>query len=59
MRAEVAGIEALRLAPALGDFNDDLRQLGPDALRAGLRVQLAAEDVERFWQAEDAGVRAV
>ena len=48
-RAEAAGIEAMRLAPALGDFNDDLRQLGRDALRAALRVQLVPEDVERFW----------
>ena len=48
-RAEAAGIEAIRLAPARGDFNDDLRQLGREALRAALRVQLAPEDVERFW----------
>ena len=44
-RAQAAGIEALVLAPTLGDFNDDLRQLGPDALAAALRVQLAPEDV--------------
>jgi hypothetical protein len=31
-----------------GDFNDDLRQLGADALSGDLRVQLAPEDVERF-----------
>jgi hypothetical protein len=48
-RAEAAGIEAIRLAPASGDFNDDLRQLGREALHAALRVQLAPEDVERFW----------
>ena len=48
-RAEAAGIEAIRLAPARGDFNDDLRQLGREALHAALRVQLAPEDVERFW----------
>ena len=54
-RAEAAGIEALRLAPMLGDFNNDLQRLGPEALRATLRVQLAPEDVERFWctQAEN------
>jgi len=28
-RAQEAGIEAMALAPTLGDFNDDLRQLGP------------------------------
>lgn len=49
LRAEAAGIEALRLSPALVDFNDDLQRLGRDALRAALRVQLAPEDVERFW----------
>ena len=48
-RAEEAGIEALPLRPALGDFNDDLQRLGPEAMRAALRVQLAPEDVERFW----------
>lgn len=48
-RAEAAEIEAIRLAPARGDFNDDLRQLGREALHAALRVQLAPEDVERFW----------
>ena len=57
-RAEAAGIEAMRLAPALGDFNDDLRQLGRDALRAALRVQLAPEDVERFWTPRRESVRA-
>ena len=48
-RAQGGGIEALVLAPTLGDFNDDLRQLGPDALAAALRVQLVPEDVARFW----------
>lgn len=57
-RAEVAGIEAMRLTPALGDFNDDLQQLGRDALRAALRVQLAPEDVERFWTPGRESVRA-
>jgi hypothetical protein len=47
-RAEAAGIEALTLSPALGDFNEDLLRLGTDDLRAGLRVQLAPEDVVRF-----------
>ena len=47
-RAQSAGIEALVLSPALSDFNEDLRLLGIDALRAALRVQIAAEDVARF-----------
>jgi Toprim domain len=47
-RAEAAGFEALKLSSALGDFNEDLRNLGPDDLRAALRVQLAPEDVPRF-----------
>ena len=57
-RAEAAGIEAMRLRPARGDFNDDLRQLGRDALHAALRVQLAPEDVERFWTPGRESVRA-
>ena len=47
-RAAAAGIEALELSPALGDFNEDLLRLGTDELRASLRVQLAPEDVVRF-----------
>ena len=57
-RAEGVGIEAMRLTPALGDFNDDLRQLGREALHAALRVQLAPEDVERFWMPGPESVRA-
>ena len=53
-RAQSAGIEALTLSPALGDFNEDLRQLGVDELRAALRVQLAPEDVPRFLSSNDA-----
>lgn len=49
-RAQEAGIEALVLAPTGGDWNDDLRQLGPGAVASALRVQLAPEDVARFWQ---------
>ena len=48
-RAQAVGIEALTLTPSLGDFNDDLRQLGIDALAAAIRVQLAPEDVAPFW----------
>ncbi len=47
-RAQTAGIEAIGLAPALGDFNDDLRRLGVDELAAALRVQLSQQDVDRF-----------
>src|SRR5262249_60360082 len=47
-RARAAGIEVLTLSPTLGDFNEDLRHLGVDHLRAALRLQLAAEDVPRL-----------
>ncbi|MGY2916124.1 hypothetical protein ACVWYP_001754 [Bradyrhizobium sp. USDA 3262] len=47
-RASGDGIEAIVLSPTLGDFNEDLRMLGPDALRANLRAQLASRDVTRF-----------
>lgn len=47
-RAREAGVEPLMLDAQLGDFNDDLRQLGATSLPAHLRVQLAPEDVERF-----------
>ena len=49
-RANEAGIEAIALSPRLGDFNEDLRTLGINALRAALRVQIAAEDVARFME---------
>jgi hypothetical protein len=52
-RAEAAGIEALTLSPRLGDFNEDLRRLGIDHLRAALRVQLAPEDVSRSLNSID------
>jgi hypothetical protein len=41
-RAEAVGIEAIVLSPRLGDFNEDLRLLGIDALAAAIRVQIAA-----------------
>lgn len=47
-RANSTGVEAIVLSPALGDFNEDLRASGVDALRAGLRCQLAPDDVSRF-----------
>lgn len=43
-RAGEAGIAALVLRPQLGDFNDDLRDLGPDRLALWLRDQLAPDD---------------
>jgi hypothetical protein len=49
-RANEAGIEAIALSPRLGDFNEDLRTLGIDALRAALRVQIAPDDVARFMK---------
>ncbi|MES0209759.1 toprim domain-containing protein [Mesorhizobium sp. M0028] len=47
-RANAAGIEAIVLSPALGDFNEDLCTLGVDDLRARARVQLAPQDIARF-----------
>lgn len=47
-RAEAEGIEALTIAPMLGDLNEDLRLRGLDALMASVRVQLAPQDVARF-----------
>jgi hypothetical protein len=52
-RAQAAGIEALTLSPTLGDFNEDLRHLGVDHLRAALRVQLAPDDVPRLLTSMD------
>jgi hypothetical protein len=43
-RASEAGIVPLVLRPQLGDFNEDLRRLGPARLAAWLRDQLAPED---------------
>lgn len=47
-RAAALGIEPIVLTATLGDFNDDLRHLGPDNLRAAIRLQIAPADVERF-----------
>jgi hypothetical protein len=56
-RAEAVGIETLTLSPRLDDFNEDLRTLGIDALRAALRIQLAPRDVIRFmlWATAQTG----
>ena len=47
-RASHDSIEAIVLSPRLADFNEDLRMLGPDALRAAVRAQVAARDAARF-----------
>lgn len=47
-RANAVGIEAIALSPIHGDFNEDLRTCGRDALMAHIRVQLAPQDVARF-----------
>ncbi|ALV28365.1 MULTISPECIES: DUF7146 domain-containing protein [Hyphomicrobiales] len=47
-RAESVGIEAIELSPKRGDFNEDLRETGADALCASLKDQLRPEDVARF-----------
>jgi Toprim domain len=58
-RARASGIEPIGLSPTLGDFNEDLRHLRLDDLRATLRVQLVPEDVARFMIAtEEAEMRA-
>src|SRR5271166_1498847 len=49
-RAWEAGIQAIALSPQLGDFNEDLRTLGADALWPALRIQLAPQDVARFME---------
>ena len=53
-----AGIEALALSPRMGDFNEDLRAFGLDALRAALRIQLAPQDVVRFMRRSTAGTKS-
>ncbi|CCV16348.1 toprim domain-containing protein [Mesorhizobium sp. STM 4661] len=51
-RAGEAGILTLVLRPQLGDFNDDLRSLGPHRLAAWLRDQLILDEVSRhLWAA--------
>lgn len=47
-RAGEAGILAIVLRPQLGDFNDDLRHLGPTRLAAWLSDQLAPKDARQF-----------
>lgn len=47
-RADAAGIEAIVISPQLGDFNEDLRSLGLDALSVEARLQVAPQDIARF-----------
>ena len=47
-RAEATGVETIVWTPRHGDFNEDLRAFGLNALRAALRVQLVPQDVARF-----------
>ena len=49
-RARSAGVEAITWTPRHGDFNEDLRALGLDDLRAALRLELIPEDVARFMR---------
>jgi hypothetical protein len=46
--AQALGILPLVLAPELGDFNEDLRRLGPDRLTVHVRAQLAPQDAQVF-----------
>jgi hypothetical protein len=57
-RSREAGIEAIKLSPRLGDFNEDLHEAGVNALRAAIRVQIAPEDVVRFMALEEAAASA-
>lgn len=47
-RAQAARIELFSLVPALGDFNDDLRQHGPSVLGERVVTQLQEADRARF-----------
>jgi hypothetical protein len=49
-RARAAGIEALALSPRMGDFNEDLKVLGPGELRAELEKQILPTDAVRFMR---------
>ncbi|RWM18252.1 MAG: DNA primase [Mesorhizobium sp.] len=48
MRARTVGIDAIVLSPQRSDFNDDLRNLGLEALRTAIRMEVAPDDVGRF-----------
>jgi len=48
-RAEAAGIEPFVLSPCFDDFNEDLRRLGIEGLRASVRRQLARRTWSASW----------
>jgi len=50
-RAQECGILPLVLSPELGDFNEDLRWLGPDRMTASLRAQMVPEDAMAYLPA--------
>jgi hypothetical protein len=52
-RGGAAGIDVRDLVPVWGDFNEDLRRLGPGILQTHLGDQLAPADVLRFLGPED------
>ena len=56
-RAHATGMDAITLSPRLLDFNEDLRYLGIDQLRATLQLQLAPEDVARFMSWTNTGTQ--
>jgi hypothetical protein len=47
-RAQAAGVDVLGLVPKFEDFNEDLRRLGVERLRATVHRQLAPADAVRF-----------
>lgn len=54
-RADAAGIEPFVLSPCFDDFNDDLRRLGIEGLRASVHRQLVPQDVVRFLASAGTG----
>jgi hypothetical protein len=53
-RGGAAGVDVRDLVPVCwGDFNEDIRRLGPGILRAHLGDQLAPADVLRFLGGQD------
>lgn len=49
-RASTDGIEAIVLSPAMGDFNEDHRHFGLDALRREIADQLIRTDRLRYLE---------
>jgi hypothetical protein len=52
-RGSAAGIDVRDIVPAWGDFNEELRRLGPGILRARLSDQIAPADVLRLLARQD------